>query len=103
MFGHNYHILFCCFVLVTYRQDHMQRIILFSNLEYSPPIFELKIMWFPRYDKNEHNFPLYGCYHHIIHMACQVVLTDLVNPCIFHIQTKCGHYSGIIPTNKEPR
>jgi hypothetical protein len=33
-------------------------------------------------------------------MACQVTMVGLANPRIFHNQTKCGHYLGIIPTNR---
>ena len=38
--------------------------------------------------------------HIIIQMACHVLVANLANPGIFHIQDECGHCSQINPTNK---
>lgn len=45
---------------------------------------------------------MYIEFHNIIQMACKVPTVDLAKPRIFHICSEYGHYSRIIPTNKDP-
>ena len=59
--------------------------------------------FFPLHTK-PHNYHLKypNVLHNIIQMARQVVTVDPTDLGIFHIQIECGHYLGIVSTNKGP-